>query len=174
MIPGKLVITGNFNVHLDEPHKSEVSRFISMISSYGLEQHVTTATHVSGHILDLVMTRADDDLVRLCEVGLRHGSDHNLVCCILQQRKPPPQKAKCSVRNFRNMTPTAFKSDLENNLAISDTLEDVNDFVEHFSSVSKTVLDLHAPQCTRTRIIRPPDPGGIMRTLGTKNANCAV
>ena len=57
----------------DEHHKSEVSRFISMISSYGLEQHVTTATHVSGHILDLVMTRADDDLIRLYEVGLRHA-----------------------------------------------------------------------------------------------------
>ena len=146
-----------------------------MISSCGLEQYVTTATHVSEHILDLVMTRAaaDDDLIRLCEVGLRHGSDHNLVSCILQQRKQPPQKAKCSVRNFRNMTPSAFKSDLESKLTISDTLEDVNDLVEHFSSVSKTVLDLHATQCTRICIIRPR-PGGIMRTLGTKNANCAV
>ena len=53
------------------------------------------------------------------------------------------------------MTPSAFKSHQEGKLAISDTLEDVDDLVEHFSSVSMTVLDLHAPQCTRTRIIRP-------------------
>ena len=49
--------------------KSDVC-FINMISSYGLEQHITTATHVSRHILDLIMTRTDDDFVRLCEVGL--------------------------------------------------------------------------------------------------------
>ena len=152
---GKLVITGDFNVHLDEANRPDVSCFINMISSYGLKQHVTTATHISGDILALVMMRTDDDFVKLCEVGLRHASDHNFVSCTFQQRKPPPQKAKCSLGNFKNMTPSAFKSDLENKLAVSNTLDDVNDLVDHFSTVSKAVLDLHAPQCTRTCIIWP-------------------
>lgn len=127
-----------------------------MITSCGLQQHVTEATHIKGHILELIMTQADDDnLARLSDVGLDHGSDHFMVRCVLQQVKPPPQKATCTVRDFRNMVPSALTKDLKSKLGETDLKGNVNDLVEHFSNISQTVLDSHAPVFTRSRKIRP-------------------
>ena len=54
------------------------------------------------------------------------------------------------------MVPSAFKSDLKSKLPVSDALGDVNNIpTGPFSTVSMTVLDLHATQCTKTHIIRP-------------------
>ena len=38
------------------------AKFLSLLQSFGLVQHVTVPTHVAGHTLDLVITREDCDL----------------------------------------------------------------------------------------------------------------
>jgi hypothetical protein len=158
LLPGKLVILGDFNIHLDQPHKSEVSRFNTITSSFGLQQHVKRATHRDGHIIDLVLTRSEDDLVRLCDVGLYFGSDHRMVSCILQQRKPPPLRSTCTLRDFRKVVPSAFQCDLKlqlHEIWPADLSPDVNDLLEFFENASRQVLDTHAPESTRSRTIRP-------------------
>ena len=91
---------GDFNIYVNEPTKSDVSSFMTILSSFGLRQHVQDATHRSGHILDLILTRFDENLIRLCDVSTDYGSDHSMIRCVLQQRKPPPVKVVLSVRDF--------------------------------------------------------------------------
>ena len=98
-MPGKPIILGDFNFHLDEPHRSEVAKFLDILDSYGLEQHVDKPTHISKHILDLVVTRDSEDLGRFWDTGCYFGLDHKMVSCVMQQRKPPPLKTTSSVRN---------------------------------------------------------------------------
>ena len=59
--------------------------------------------------------------------------------------KPPPVKATCIRRDFRNLDPTPFKNDLTDKLVSIPSSSHVDSFLNHF----------HAPQSTRTRTIRP-------------------
>src|SRR6218665_280308 len=61
----QLLIVGDFNIHLEDPSLSSTSRFLDILSQFGLCQHATGATHKAGHSLDLVITSDEvvpDDL----------------------------------------------------------------------------------------------------------------
>ncbi|XP_071482935.1 uncharacterized protein [Diadema antillarum] len=62
----KLLILGDFSMHVDTPSKPDVACFLEIIEETGLQQHVTTATHKLGHTLDLVIPRVDDSPVVDC------------------------------------------------------------------------------------------------------------
>ena len=47
----RIVLIGDFNIHWELPDKKVVQNFAVMLQSAGLHQHVTTATHQSGHML---------------------------------------------------------------------------------------------------------------------------
>ena len=51
-----LCITGDFNLHIDDPDDTYGCQFSNLLSSYGLVNHVTFPTHQAGHTLDLVIT----------------------------------------------------------------------------------------------------------------------
>ena len=42
-----------FNFHLDDPSDADARKFMELMDKFGLLQHITTPTHVSGHIFDL-------------------------------------------------------------------------------------------------------------------------
>ena len=62
-MPGKLLVVGDFNLHVDLADDGPARRFRDLVDSYGLCQHVKEATHVHGHTLDLVLSRQSDNLV---------------------------------------------------------------------------------------------------------------
>ena len=55
-----LLITGDFNIHLDQPEVPSASKFQRLLKSFGLIQHVHSPTHRSEHTLDLLITRSFD------------------------------------------------------------------------------------------------------------------
>ena len=57
LITYKLIFLGGFNIHLDEKNNSNSMVFCDILTSFNLVQHVGEATHESGHLLDLVITR---------------------------------------------------------------------------------------------------------------------
>ena len=52
----KFIITGDFNIHLDNSADHFTSQFLSLLSSVNLAQRVNFPTHDKNHILDLVIT----------------------------------------------------------------------------------------------------------------------
>ena len=60
--PHEFLITGDFNIHLDNPTDYYASQFLSLLSSFNLTQHVNFPTHNKNHILDLVITSSDSSL----------------------------------------------------------------------------------------------------------------
>jgi len=64
----KTIIVGDFNIHLDQD-KSFPEEFSSLIGSFGWIQHADGPTHIGGHTLDLVISRAADNLVASCTVA---------------------------------------------------------------------------------------------------------
>lgn len=72
-----LLVAGDFNFHIDEPNDCDARRFLQVLESFDLIQHVSEATHKNGHILDLIITRAHEKLVGRCTV------DNPFVCWTL-------------------------------------------------------------------------------------------
>ena len=62
----KLIICGDLNIHVDNCSLPDRQMFKTLIHSTGLQQHVTTPTHNSGHILNIVLTIVWDHFLPLC------------------------------------------------------------------------------------------------------------
>ena len=57
-----LIVVGDYNIHVDVPYDTDALKFLDLLESLGLEQHVTEPTHIDGYTLDLVMTRKIEDI----------------------------------------------------------------------------------------------------------------
>ena len=82
---GKLLITGDFNL-VDEYLRMN-KKFREVIELNGLVQHIKKATHENGGILDLIITRASDSLVKNVQVDKKLFSDHKFIKCTLLVEK---------------------------------------------------------------------------------------
>ena len=66
----KLVICGDCNYWLDNPSlKPYTNEFMSLLDINNMSNYVQMPTHISGHILDLVLTPVGVDLVNQVEVS---------------------------------------------------------------------------------------------------------
>ena len=57
---GHLLISGDFNLHVDHPCSIYANRFNEILESCNLKQHATGATHANRHTLYLVISKKDD------------------------------------------------------------------------------------------------------------------
>lgn len=80
---GSLLLAGDFNFHVDNVGDSAASRFINLLEAFNLKQHISQPTHKSGHTLDLIITRDEEDVARNFTVFDPVISDHLAVCCTL-------------------------------------------------------------------------------------------
>ena len=85
---GHLLISGDFNLHVDDPCSTYANRFNEILESCNLKQHVTGATHANGHTLDLVISKKDNPLITEIKIFDPVISDHCAVHCNLRVRKP--------------------------------------------------------------------------------------
>lgn len=85
-----LLIVGDFNIHVNIPSDSNAIQFLDLLSSMGLDQHVDKPTHISGHTLDLIITRCSDSLLSNSPITDYLFSDHFTVLCDLMLGEPPP------------------------------------------------------------------------------------
>ena len=85
MTPDHLLLTGDFNVHVDTPKDPTAAKLLSILESLGLVQHVTVPTHVAGHTLDLVITC---ELLTCSPVAHYMISSHSTVLFPLSMAKP--------------------------------------------------------------------------------------
>ena len=60
----KLIILGDFNYHYDE-NKYHHNIFKQTIETLSLKQHITFVTHIHGHIIDIVLTSINSQIIYL-------------------------------------------------------------------------------------------------------------
>ena len=60
--PEPFLITGDFNINVNVPNDSDAACFLELLTSMGLEQLADKPTHISGRMLDLIITRCSDSL----------------------------------------------------------------------------------------------------------------
>jgi len=86
--PGALMITGDFNLHVDNKSDPASINFLQLLESFDLKQHVCESTHHSGHTLDLIITRNEEDIIDPVSVTESIISDHNVIGCSLELSQP--------------------------------------------------------------------------------------
>ena len=84
-----------------------------ILESFNLVKHVNGPTHKKGHTLDLIITRAYDELVTSVEIRDPMLSDHSAVHCKLRPKKPPLERKKISYRKLRSINMNSFNDDLK-------------------------------------------------------------
>jgi hypothetical protein len=87
-LKGSLLIVGDFNFHFDTPTQLYTAKVLYIISSFDLCQSVTEPTHTRGHIVDWVVYRGEDGLLKSTVVDHNLSSDHFCVSCSLNLSKP--------------------------------------------------------------------------------------
>ena len=94
LCPEPLPIAGDFNIHVDIHDHDDSVKFMDLLVSMGLVQHVNNPTHQRGHILDLIITREVDSLVHKPPISDCFLSDHCTVLCNLSLLKPSSVNSK--------------------------------------------------------------------------------
>lgn len=99
----ELLITGDFNFHIDDKNDLHANKFLQILHSSDLTQHVDTATHKKNHTLDLIITQSGDKLVSKISVSDPQLSDHYAVNCKLMITKPSYPKKPITYRNLKKI-----------------------------------------------------------------------
>ena len=143
---GNLLIVGDFNFHMDNSESLDVKKISSLLYSENLYQHVMAPTHQHGHILDLVISRASEQVIDNICVCDPHVSDHMLITGIANYGKPTAEENQSiCVRRTREIDLVKFKSDIYTSTSCNiDGLSTLTDFVTAYGSV-EDILDKHAP-----------------------------
>ena len=109
---------GDLNIHYEDISNPDARKFISVLDGFGLSQHIADPTHVKGHTLDVVITRANTtvDNVIVTDPLI---SDHFCVSYTVDMCKPPFPKKEISYRKMKSIDLEQFKFDIENSRLIS-------------------------------------------------------
>ena len=61
---GKLLLVGDFNIHVDNHNNPDTITFNKFMESIGIRNHINFTTHTSHHALDLVLMNENDTCVK--------------------------------------------------------------------------------------------------------------
>ena len=156
--PGKLLIVGDFNIHMETTCNNIVRKFKQTFISRNLVQHISTSTHVKGHLLDLVLSRSDEELVSEVNVETGMFSDHFpiVIKCIVNKAFPKTETMKC--RNLKSIDKKTFMQDISSSKIFDPYEQDVSNLVKQYNSSLSDILNKHAPETTRKVLVRNHSP----------------
>ena len=150
----KLLIVGDFNIHWDNSSNSETQKFRDILNSFGLTQMVQDGTHTNGHILDYVITRSCDSLVKSVEVSSLL-SDHAALHCVLNISKPAPSRRTISYRKLKSINHDDFHADLITSDLIINPETELDQLIEQYERTLSEIIEKHAPLKKCVITIRP-------------------
>ena len=102
------MILGDFNIHWDNKANHKTKGFSSPLDSFGLVQHVTTTTHIAGNILDFVISRESDQIIRNC-FSTKFISNHNAVVFYLVGDHPHSKRKEIVYKKIHSIDATVFQ-----------------------------------------------------------------
>ena len=157
-ISNHLLVVGDFNIHYEQSSNSDTAKFIDLIRSMGLQQHVSGITHRSGHTLDLILTRETDDIIGEIPVNDYMISDHTTVLCNILVKKPPLVNKQITFRKIQGINISEFIDEIKDSALFSHPEQNVSALAAQYHQVLRELLDKHAPERTCTIPVRPLQP----------------
>jgi len=156
--PGKLIIIGDFNIHIDVSDDGNAKMFMDLLQSFNLTQHVSSPTHKGNHILDLIITRTHESCVTNVFVHDPAISDHSVIHCNLNVSKPLNPNKYVLFRKLRNIDNDCFHQDLLKSTLLSSPASTLSELCSQYDTVLSSLLENHAPLQRKRITVRPAAP----------------
>ena len=99
---GKLMITGDFNIHMELMRDPDTITFMDFLDFFNLQNHVNFSTHIHHHHLDLVISDMLDSILSSLNPG-HLLSDHHFIHIKLHINKPVSLNTDISYRKIRSI-----------------------------------------------------------------------
>src|SRR6266516_4488461 len=148
---GHVIITGDFNIHVNDPNSPSSKNFSILLNDFSLKQHISFPTHSHGNTLDLLITQSSSTIISAIDSTDPSLSDHR---AILFSISAPPHAKNTRitkrVRLFRSINKTDFVQDILSSPLSSSTPTSLQSYIHLFDSTLTTILDKHAPFKTIT------------------------
>ncbi len=170
----KVLIVGDFNIHVNNEKDALGSAFLDILNSIGVRQHVSGPTHCRSFSLVLILSHEID--VNGVEVLQQSNdiSDHYLVLCKLHIAKAVNSTPYYKYgRTITSTTKDCFVSnlpDLSQFLSISNSAEKLDDVTETMDSLFSSTLYTVAPLRLRKIEEKSPTPWYTEHTRALKRA----
>lgn len=142
LLQGKTLVTGDFNVHVDNKDDCYAKKLCDLIEMFSFSQSVVGPTHKHGHTLDLVLHRPIDNILYSTHVNGDLHSDHSAILFSLNVAKPVCEPITTVFRRINKIDRQALRDDLSVSLS-------ANCSVAEYNETLKSILDRHAPLCQR-------------------------
>ncbi|XP_046862994.1 uncharacterized protein LOC124456651 [Xenia sp. Carnegie-2017] len=164
--PRPLLITDDFNFHVDNKSDVDANNFSDLLESFNLCQHVMESTHCAGHTMDLIISRNSENILNSLNVVDVPISDHRLIICSLDLKKPPFEKRRIQYRQLISVNYDNFRKDVMNSPfgpevqhapvdSSMNPFEVASHLVDLYDNVLLSLIDSCAPVKTKTIILRP-------------------
>jgi hypothetical protein len=151
-----LVITGDFNLHVDVSSQ-KTDQFLEILSSLDLKQHVKFPTHIHGHSLDLLISSASCSFSSVFQSD--RISDHFTVIAEMIFNVPTRADRKTvTFRNLKDINLDAFEKDIRNSSLYLSPADNAEDLADQYSTELTRIFDHHAPLKTKRVSLRPKNP----------------
>lgn len=151
------LLTGDFNIHMDKTTDESTKKMASLLQNFGLKQHVNFPTHSGGHILDLVISKDNTQLVQ--SVSVAEGiSDHHSILVDLSIAIQKKKVVKRTFHQFKKLDMVKFQQDIHSSELYDNSSADVDALAAQYHSVVSDLVSIHAPLISRTVTSRPPAP----------------
>ena len=148
----KMLILGDFNIHVCCPTKPMVNEFLTILDSFNLTQSVCGPTHVKGHTLDLVLSSGIS--IDTFEITNAAISDHFLIEFELSGHCPPsaPSPSHVLARSINSTTASNFSDSFRLALPLSLTADlspftNIDELVSIFNLSCTDTLDQIVQLC---------------------------
>ena len=111
-----------------------------------------------GHILDLIITRSSDNIIKGTPSPDSFLSDHCSVWCCLNVTKVLATVKHISFRKLKSLDLVAFKNDIASSDLCNIASNDCNEVAELYDNCMRSILDRHAPMTSKRVFARPSAP----------------
>ena len=147
---GHLILTGDFNIHMDNPENPDTIIFNDFSESFGLTNLVGFLTHQSNHTIDLTITH-HSSIIKSVRQG-EFFSDHCFINTNLHIDQPIPPKKIVTYRKLKNIDKIKFNCDLRDAFIFRNQLTTLEEHVSSYNTILTETLEKHAP--IKTKVIR--------------------
>ena len=132
---GELIITGDFNFHIEDKTNTYATRFLDMLDCFNLTVlDALTPTHRNNHVLDLIITRSNQSLAKNIYVHDPAISDHYAVYCNLSINKPPIPKKVINYRKLCSIDMDTFLCDIKKSSLCQSPASGLSDLCDQYDS----------------------------------------
>src|SRR6218665_1480085 len=146
----QLVLVGDLNLHLEDSSLPETVEFVAVLGQFGLKQHVTESTHVSGGWRDVVGAR-DDCRVSDVIVSPPTFSDHGPVVATIPFLCQPILFTMRRIRCWKRLDRAAFRMALRAHPLFADVESSAqlstSEMFSKYEDALSGLLDTFAPIC---------------------------